>query len=216
VFERFTQSARRAVVFAQEEARLLNHGYIGTEHLLLGVLAGSDGVAADVLRDLEVASDTARAHVKEAVGPVEPPTTDRIPFTREAKKAMERALREALQLGHDYIGTEHLLLGVVREGEGVAIEVLQRLGANAETIRERVLDRIGVPEDKAREGRLPRRRRAAATVPRCPGCRADLREALSSTEVTVRADGEDDSLRAVFCRRCGRTITVLPGEGGGG
>lgn len=213
MFERFTDRARRVVVYAQEEALLLGHPHIGTEHLLLGLVTDPDGIAAQVLEPFGVTHEGARAEVEALLGRSERPTHGRLPFTPRAKKVMELSLRETLQLGHDDIGSEHLLLGLLREGEGVAIEILQRLGADVEQIRARVLERIGVPDDQLQVGRRPRRRRSAATLPRCPSCRADLREALAAQE--IRVEGEDAALRAIFCRRCGRTITVLPTEGGG-
>ncbi len=141
MFERFTDRARRAVVLAQEEARLLNHNYIGTEHLLLGLIHEGEGVAAEALESLGLSLDAVRASVEETVGqgPSSAPS-GHIPFTPNAKKAMEGSLREALTLGHDYIGTEHLLLGLLRVEQGVAAEVLGATGVTAERTREIVLE----------------------------------------------------------------------------
>jgi len=130
MFERFTERARRVVVLAQEEALLLNHNYIGTEHLLLGLIREGDGVAAQALEALGISLDTVRGRVEEIIGQGKDAPTGHIPFTPRAKKVMELSLREALQLGHNYIGTEHLLLGLVREGKGVAAQVLTGLGAD--------------------------------------------------------------------------------------
>ena len=129
MFERFTDRARRVVVLAQEEARLLNHNYIGTEHLLLGLIDEEEGVAArGVLESLDVSLADARAQVEEIIGHGGQSPSGHIPFTPRAKKVLEMALREALQLGHNYIGTEHILLGLIREGEGVAAQVLSTFG----------------------------------------------------------------------------------------
>jgi ATP-dependent Clp protease ATP-binding subunit ClpC len=139
MFERFTDRARRAVVLSQQEARQLGHNYIGTEHLLLGLLAEEEGMAARVLESLDVLPAAVRSQVVEIIGRGAGPVEGHIPFTPRAKKVMELSLREALQLGHNYIGTEHLLLGLVREGQGVAAQVLQKEGALLERVREEVL-----------------------------------------------------------------------------
>ena len=139
MFERFTDRARRVVVFAQEEARTLNHNYIGTEHILLGLIREGEGVAAHVLGSLNISIEAARKQVAEIVGRAGRPPAGHIPFTPRAKKVLELSLREALQLGHDYIGTEHILLGLIREGEGVAAQVLDRLGASLEATRATVV-----------------------------------------------------------------------------
>jgi ATP-dependent Clp protease ATP-binding subunit ClpC len=140
MFERFTDRARRVVVLSQEEARRLNHNYIGTEHVLLGLLQEHEGIAARVLISLGVSLDDARSQVEGIIGHgTQVPGSDHIPFTPRAKKVLELSLREALQLGHDYIGTEHLLLGLIREGEGVAAQVLVRLGAQLSQVRSAVI-----------------------------------------------------------------------------
>ena len=141
MFERFTDRARRVVVLAQEEARLLNHSYIGTEHLLLGMMHEADGVAAQVLENMGVALEAVRDHVNDLVGAGErPPEKEgHIPFTPRAKKVLELSLKEALDLGHNYIGTEHLLLGLLREGEGVAAQVISRLNLRPDKIRNGVI-----------------------------------------------------------------------------
>jgi ATP-dependent Clp protease ATP-binding subunit ClpA len=139
MFERFTDRARRVVVLAQEEARMLNHNYIGTEHLLLGLLHEDQGIAARVLGEMDVSLALVRAEVLEVIGTGESAPSGHIPFTPRAKKVLELSLREALQLGTDYIGTEHLLLGVVREGEGAAAQILVKLGKNLSTVRAAVL-----------------------------------------------------------------------------
>jgi ATP-dependent Clp protease ATP-binding subunit ClpC len=139
MFERFTDRARRVVVLAQEEARMLNHNYIGTEHLLLGLLHEDQGMAARVLGEMDVSLVLVRTQVLEIIGTGESAPSGHIPFTPRAKKVLELSLREALQLGTDYIGTEHLLLGVVREGEGVAAQILVKLGKNLNAVRGAVL-----------------------------------------------------------------------------
>ena len=139
MFERFTDRARRVVVLAQEEARLLNHNYIGTEHVLLGLVHEGEGLAAQALESLGVSLEAVRAQVEEIIGHGGQAISGHIPFTPRAKKVLELSLREALQLGHNYIGTEHILLGLIREGEGVAAQVLVRLGADLPVVRSRVI-----------------------------------------------------------------------------
>jgi ATP-dependent Clp protease ATP-binding subunit ClpC len=130
MFERFTDRARRVVVLAQEEARMLSHNYIGTEHILLGLIHEGEGVAAKALESLGISLEAVRAQVEEIIGQGQQAPSGHIPFTPRAKKVLELSLREALQLGHNYIGTEHILLGLIREGEGVAAQVLVKLGAD--------------------------------------------------------------------------------------
>ncbi len=139
VFERFTDRARRVVVLAQEEARLLNHNYIGTEHILLGLIHEGEGVAAKALESLGISLEAVRDQVEEIIGQGGSSPSGHIPFTPRAKKVLELSLREALQLGHNYIGTEHILLGLIREGEGVAAQVLVKLGADLSRVRQQVI-----------------------------------------------------------------------------
>ena len=139
MFERFTDRARRVLVLAQEEARLLNHNFIGTEHILLGLIHEGEGVAAKALESLGISLEAVREKVEETIGPAGTSTTGSPPFTPRAKKVLELSLREALQLGHNYIGTEHMLLGLVREGEGVAAQVLVSLGADLSRVRQQVI-----------------------------------------------------------------------------
>ncbi|MEO0060602.1 MAG: hypothetical protein RL343_220, partial [Actinomycetota bacterium] len=139
MFEKFTDKARRVVVLAQEEAKLLNHNYIGTEHILLGLIHEGEGVAAKALESLGINLDSVREQVQEIIGQGQQAPTGHIPFTPRAKKVLELSLREALQLGHSYIGTEHLLLGLIREGEGVAAQVLTKLGADTNRVRQQVI-----------------------------------------------------------------------------
>ena len=139
MFERFTDRARRVVVLAQEEARMLNHNYIGTEHILLGLIHEGEGVAAKALEALGISLEAVRSQVEEIIGQGQQAPSGHIPFTPRAKKVLELSLREALQLGHNYIGTEHILLGLIREGEGVAAQVLVKLGADLNRVRQQVL-----------------------------------------------------------------------------
>ena len=143
MFERFTERARKVVVLAQEEARHFNHNYIGTEHLLLGLLREDEGVAARALGSLNVTLDEVREQVESIVGYGEEGTGGQAPFTPRSKKVLELALREALQLGHNYIGTEHILLGLVRESEGVAARVLSNLGVDPDKVRREVVRMLG-------------------------------------------------------------------------
>jgi ATP-dependent Clp protease ATP-binding subunit ClpC len=154
MFERFTDQARRVIVLAQEEAMLLNHDHIGTEHILLGLTHAGSGVAAQALQSLGIAQDAVRQQVQEVVGRGAPGSQSQdIPFTPQAKKALELAQREGVQFGHDYIGAEHILLGLLREGEGPAVQVLVRMGVDLNQVREQVAELLGV---------YPRNVRAAA------------------------------------------------------
>jgi ATP-dependent Clp protease ATP-binding subunit ClpA len=171
MFERFTDRARRVVVLAQEEARLLSHNYIGTEHILLGLIHENDGVAAKVLEGLGISLEAVRAKVEAIIGEGGPGApAGHIPFTPRAKKVLELSLREALQLGHNYIGTEHILLGLIREGQGVGAQVLVNLGAELSAVREAVVSqlsgfRVGLPGGvrmHPASGQRPRETPAAA------------------------------------------------------
>jgi ATP-dependent Clp protease ATP-binding subunit ClpA len=166
MFERFTDRARRVVVLAQEEARLLNHNYIGTEHILLGLIHEGEGVAAKALEGLGISLEAVRAQVEEIIGQGQSAPTGHIPFTPRAKKVLELSLREALQLGHNYIGTEHILLGVIREGEGVAAQALAAVGVDHAEVREEVVWLLTGEGEQA----APRTRLVRMTVPE------DLRE----------------------------------------
>jgi ATP-dependent Clp protease ATP-binding subunit ClpA len=160
MFERFTERARRVVVFAQDEARELNHNYIGTEHLLLGLMRDADSVAAQALRELDIGQDAVREQVTEIIGRGKRSPSGHIPFTPRAKKVLELSLREALQLNHNYIGTEHILLGLVREGEGVAAQVLVKLGGSLSRVRDKVIELAppGTGEGPELSGQLRRSR----------------------------------------------------------
>jgi hypothetical protein len=145
MFERFTERARQVVVLAQEEARTLKHNYIGTEHILLGLLREEKGLAAEVLKSLDITDERVRGLVLRIVGSGEAVTSGQVPFTPRAKTVLELALREALGLGHNYIGTEHILLGIVRENDGVAMRILLDFGADSEKIRNEVIGALSGP-----------------------------------------------------------------------
>src|SRR5215210_6211864 len=139
MFERFTDRARRVVVLAQEEARMLSHNYIGTEHILLSLIHEGEGVAAKALESLEISLEAVPGQVEDIIGQGQQAPSGHVPCPPRAKKVLELSLREALQLGHNYIGTEHILLGLIREGEGVAAQVLVKLGADLSRVRQQVI-----------------------------------------------------------------------------
>ena len=156
MFERFTDRARRVVVLAQEEARLLNHAYIGTEHILLGLIHEGEGVAAKALESMSISLEAVRSQVEEIIGQGGSSPSGHIPFTPRAKKVLELSLREALQLGHNYIGTEHILLGLIREGEGVAAQVLVKLGADLSRVRQQVIQLLSGYQGSSGSGQSSR------------------------------------------------------------
>lgn len=142
MFERFTERSRRVMVLAQEEARILNHNFIGSEHLLLGLIHEGEGVAAKALERFGITLEAVREQVEQSMGSQTIPVGGSPPFTPRAKKILELSLREALQLGHNYIGTEHILLGLVREGEGVAARIIVDLGADLARVRQQVIESL--------------------------------------------------------------------------
>ncbi len=153
MFERFSDRSRRVVVLAQTEARRLDHNYIGTEHILLGLISEGEGVAARALESLGISLDAARQQVEEIIGQGQQVPSGHIPFTPRAKKVLELSLREALQLGQNYIGTEHILLGLIREGDGVAAQVLVRLGTDLNRVRQQVIQLLhGYPAEEPGPG----------------------------------------------------------------
>jgi ATP-dependent Clp protease ATP-binding subunit ClpA len=156
VFERFTERARLVVVLAQDEARALKHNYIGTEHLLLGVLREDEGVGGRVLDSLDVTLEEVRAQVARIIGEGDEVTTGQIPFTPRSKKVLELALREAVKLGHNHIGTEHILLGIVRENDGVAARILADFDVDADKVRGEILRRLSIPRPYLQPGEGPR------------------------------------------------------------
>jgi len=212
VFERFTDRARRVVVLAQEEARLLHHNYIGTEHLLLGLVHSDEGIGAQALAALGVSLEGVRAEVEAIIGTGErPPVGGHIPFTPRAKKVLELSLREALKFGHNYIGTEHLLLGLLREGEGVAAQVLIAQGLALETVRAKVLELLGQPLGTgAAFSGDPEASALAVTPPVCPYCATNLRENLRRDDVPVPGEPPLLVVIAVSCGTCSRTLGLLP------
>lgn len=174
MFERFTDRARRVLVLAQEEARLLNHSFIGTEHLLLGLLHEDRGLAYKALESFRVTLEAVRERVEATIGSAGSSPSGSPPFTPRSKKVMELSFREALHYGHNYIGTEHLLLGLIREGEGVAPQVLVSLGVDLERLRQRVLELMGdrVPEEEPDDPDWPKSGRVLdrGTIVICSFC----------------------------------------------
>jgi ATP-dependent Clp protease ATP-binding subunit ClpC len=203
LFERFTDRARRVVVLAQEEAGLLEHNYIGTEHILLGLIREDEGVAAKALESMGISLVAVRAEVEEIIGPGGGTSSSGpIPFTPRAKAVLELSLREALQLGHNYIGTEHILLGLIREGEGVAAQVLVKLRADLSRVRRQViqlLSELRGSEDPVDVTAPPIEPDAE---PRCPRCGADLTEQAAYRMA-------DAGVALVFCLRCDATIGAV-------
>jgi ATP-dependent Clp protease ATP-binding subunit ClpC len=198
MFERFTERARRVVVHAQEEARDLNHSYIGTEHLLLGLMREPECAAARALQELDISHAGALTRVVEIVGRGSEPPSGHIPFTPRAKKVLELSLREALQLSHNYIGTEHILLGLIREGQGVAAKVLASLGGDLGRVRDKVIELAPAGTGEAR---------AQAGIVRVAGSPVQLEEIMDRLETIARR------LAAIE-----RHLGIEPGEGpaGGG
>ena len=221
MFERFTDRARRVVVLAQQEARNLDHNYIGTEHLLLGLVSEGEGIAALALGQLGISLERIRSDVEAIVGRGTKPQAGHIPFTPRAKKVLELSLREALQLGHSYIGTEHILLGLVREGEGVAAQVLVRLGADLDRVRETVTELL--PGSSESAGRSPRRRRgrrileeepsgspvASEDFPICPSCAAPLAETMTVKVLELSVDEQPALVKVAYCGRCGTALGTI-------
>jgi ATP-dependent Clp protease ATP-binding subunit ClpC len=233
MFERFTDRARSVLVLAQQEARQLHHPAIGTEHLLLGLIHEDGGVAAKALLSMDISLEAvrdgveeARARAGETTGEGDPPPTGSPAFTRRAKKVLELALREALQLGHSYIGTEHILLGLVREGEGVGAQVLQQLGADLSRVRQQVIQLLsgyaGARPAGPETGETQAIRRLGpegptTMAPTCPQCRADLAQAARFRVMTV-APGPSDvdkdpiAIDVVYCARCGVALEMFKSE----
>ncbi len=220
VFERFTDRARRVLTFAQEEARLLNHPFIGTEHILLGLIHEGEGVGAQALASLGISGETVREKVEEAVGMAGTSPTGSPAFTPRAKKVLELALREALQLNHSYIGTEHILLGIVREGEGLASVVLVSLGADPARVRQEVMKLASGGQESPSGGRVDdphdtRARPSPAAEPRCPRCRRSTGSGARYRTISVPSDSGDGdplSVLVVYCRQCGTTLRMVKGE----
>lgn len=227
MFERFTDRARRVVVLAQEESREFHHDHIGTEHLLLALIREEDGIAGKALADAGITLEQAREQVEALIGRGEPEPRRRsgrrwrrhVPFTPRAKKTMELSLRESLGLGHTYIGTEHLLLGLLSLGEGAGMETLTKMGAEPSRLREGVLKlartRLEAPPPavELREGvfDVGEVETGPSGSPRCPRCRSEVAEtaALRTLDLPLH---EGEGTRAVtfaFCRRCGSSLGIL-------
>lgn len=208
MFERFTDRARRVVVHAQEEARRLNHNYIGTEHLLLGLIAEPDTVSANALVSHGVDVSAIRQAVVRIIGEGTEAPSGHIPFTPRAKKVLELTLRESLQMGHNYIGSEHILLGLIREGEGVAAQVLTQLGVNLNDLRVTVKELVTSkePAESISGNRWPE------GSGRVRGVCQHLPPTLSIEVHDIpRADSEEaTSVALIICTTCGTTIGVLP------
>jgi ATP-dependent Clp protease ATP-binding subunit ClpC len=220
VFERFTDRARRVLTLAQEEARALHHGFIGTEHILLGLIEEDDGLGARALRSVGVTTEDVRHKVEEIVGASLSAPGGMPPFTPRSKKVLELALREALQLNHSYIDTEHILLGLLREGSGVATTVLVELGVDLGWVRRAVIDlmtggpevQIGPRAESA--GGAPRAR--PPHEPACPRCRASLDESARFRTMAIPADSENADplpVSVVYCVSCGTTLHMLKPDG---
>ncbi len=205
MFERFTDRARRVVVLAQTEARMLNHNYIGTEHILLGLIHEGEGVAARALEAFGVSLEEVRGEIEEIIGQGQSAHTGHIPFTPRAKKVLELSLREALQLGHNYIGTEHILLGLIAEGEGVGAQVLVKRGATLERVRGEVVALIEAPQPGGQA--VPR---PVHEEPCCPKCRTRLGESAAFRTLDVSStEGQTRAVTFVFCRSCGTWLGTL-------
>ena len=210
MFERFTERARQVIVMAQEEARALRHNYIGTEHMLLGLLREGDGVAARVLGSLDVTIDEVRAEVTRIVGEGDSESQGQIPFTPRAKKVLEMALREALSLGHNYIGTEHVLLGLVRESEGVAARILSDLDVDPERVRTEVMRMLSAPTKRAVRG--------STTAAQTEAKERRSSKVLDQFGRNLTKYAEEDKLDPVIGRETEiqRVIPILTGEAGVG
>lgn len=194
MFERFTDRARRVMVLAQEESRGLNHSWIGTEHILLALMSEKEGIAARVFTDLGVDLPSLREQVTKIVGVGASSSVDHIPFTPRSKRVLELSLRESLQLGHNYIGPEHILLGLLREGDGVAAQVLVAHRIDLERVRDAVIELVRSPEAAKASGRI-----WPPTQSRCLHPDEDL--VITPLEAGIRT---------VRCGRCGQLIATFP------
>ena len=223
MFERFTDRARRVVVLAQEEARMLRHNYIGTEHILLGLVREGGGVAAMALESLNISLEAVRQQVGEIIGHGQAAPTGHIPFTPRAKKVLELSLREALQLGHHYIGTEHILLGLIDEAEGIAAQVLQKLGADLNRVRQTIIQLLSeYTGGEAAAGATAETTALMSKVvpadvlassegfPTCPTCRSSLAETLAVQTLELKAGDEATMVKMAYCNRCGTALGTIP------
>jgi ATP-dependent Clp protease ATP-binding subunit ClpC len=215
MFERFTDRARRVVVLAQEEARMLNHNYIGTEHILLGLIHEGEGVAAKALESLGISLEGVRQQVEEIIGQGQQAPSGHIPFTPRAKKVLELSLREALQLGHNYIGTEHILLGLIREGEGVAAQVLVKLGADLNRVRQQVIQLLSGYQGKEPAGAASEGAPSTSLVLDQFGRNLTAAARESKLDPVIGREKEIERLMQVLSRRT-KNNPVLIGEPGVG
>jgi len=197
MFERFTERARQVVVFAQDEARVLKHNYIGTEHILLGLLREEEGLAGRVLATLDVTIEGVRARVARIVRQRDEVTTGQIAFTPRARKVLELAQREALSLGHNHVATEHILLGLVRENEGVAARIPHDFDAQADTVRAEVIRRLSAPSRRAPD-------RIRQVVIACPGCGQGLDTVMRDRSGSSLDVAEGDRT----CPNCGKRWAI--------
>jgi ATP-dependent Clp protease ATP-binding subunit ClpC len=197
MFERFTDRARRVVVLAQEEARMLGHNYVGPEHVLLGLIHEGHGVAARALTELGVGLDEVRQQVEELIGQGDEAPSGHIPFTPQAKRVLELSLREALQLGHNYIGTEHILLGILREGENMAARVLVQMGADLNRVRLEVIRLLA-----------PRAEAEAMSLGESPPPPGEIRTARGATRYAARYDVLLTELRNSLASIADRLTTI--------
>ncbi len=221
MFERFTDRARRVVVLAQDEAKMLNHNYIGTEHLLLGLIHEGEGVAAKALEQMEISLEAVREQVEDIIGHGNTPPSGHIPFTPRAKKVLELSLREALQMSHPYIGTEHILLGLIREGEGVAAQVLIKLGADLNRVRSTVLQLLSgyQPRDSVGagvggDGLGPNQNQSSALLDQF-GRNLTLAARQNELDPVIGRQNEIERVMTVLSRRT-KNNPVLVGEPGVG
>jgi ATP-dependent Clp protease ATP-binding subunit ClpC len=213
MFERFTDRARRVVVLAQEEARGLVHDHIGSEHLLLGLVQEGGGVAWHALDALGVDAASVREEVEALIGRGRgEPMTVHIPFTPGAKKVLQLSLREALQMGHDYIGTEHILLGLIREGEGVGARALKGLGVDLQRVRQEVISILSGYQPATQGVVRPAVEPPSSDPfewPRCPGCLAVLMVGdLGNRRIPLIEDGRRQMYLFLFCRTCGHILRI--------
>jgi ATP-dependent Clp protease ATP-binding subunit ClpC len=224
VFERFTDRARKVLTLAQDEARLLHHSFIGTEHILLGLLREGDGMGAEALRSLGISLDVVRGKVVDVIGMTAAGVGGSPPFTPRAKKVLELALREALIRNQSDIGTEHILLGLVREGQGVAYRVLVDCGAEASNVRQAVENLMTDGAAASPEIGLAREQPEVAEPvpmarePACPACGALLSHGAHLRSLRVPHDDpalEPRSLTVVYCTRCGTTLQMFGQDGAG-
>ena len=203
---------------------MLNHNYIGTEHILLGLVGEGGGVAAKVLESLNISLEALRQQVGEIIGHGQAAPTGHIPFTPRAKKVLELSLQEALQLGHHYIGTEHILLGLIREGDGVAAQVLQKLGADLNRVRQTVIQLLseypggeaaaagGTTETTALMSNVVPADVWASSegFPNCPTCRSSLAETLAVQTLELNVGDETTMVKMAYCNRCGTALGTIP------